>query len=181
MHRRPTTIPRGFTIVETAVAIVIIGTGVLGLVAAQQAWHDQSAWAERAAVATRLGNEIREMTFNVSRHDPVTGAATWGPESNEVGLEDFDDLDDFDGADGTGLVLSGSDGTGPVNAMRQLIPGMTHWTQTIRVFNVDPGDVNTDVLDAASDMMRVEVVIDWQGPGEAEPVMMTTVGWLAPR
>lgn len=181
MHRRATTIPRGFTIVETAVAIVIIATGVLGLVAAQQAWHDQSAWAERAAVATRLGNEIREMTFNVSRHDPVTGTATWGPESNEVGLEDYDDLDDFDGVDGTGLVLSGSHGTGPVNAMRQLIPGMTQWTQTIRVFNVDPGDVNSDVPDSASDMMRVEVVIDWQGPGEAEAVMMTRVGWLAPK
>ena len=55
------------------------------------------------------------------------------------------------------------------------------YLQTIRVFNVDPGDVNSDVPDSASDMMRVEVVIDWQGPGVAEPVMMTTVGWLAPR
>ena len=181
MNLNPPAASRGFTIVETAVALVIIATGVLGLVAAQQAWHEQSAWAERAAVATRLGNEIREMTFNVSRHDPVTGMATWGPESNEVDLEDYDDLDDFDGVDGNGLVLSGPDGTGPVNSMRQLIPGMAHWTQTIRVFNVDPGDVNSDVLDATSDMMRVEVRVDWQGPGEAEPVMMTTVGWLAPK
>ena len=180
MNRNPRVSSRGFTLVETAVAIVIIATGVLALVAAQQAWHEQSAWAERAAVATRLGNEIREMTFNTPRHDPVTGTATWGPEANEVDLGDYDDLDDFDGIDGNGFVLSGSDGTGPVNAMRQVIPGMTYWTQTIHVFNVDPGNVNNDVLDATSDMMRVEVTIDWQGPDAPEPVMMTKVRWLAP-
>jgi len=171
---------RGFTLIESAVALVIVGTGVLAMVAAQQAWHVQNAWAERAAIGARLGNEIREMTFNCPRHDPVTGTSNWGPESNEVIFDDFDDLDDFDGTSGSGLVLSGSDGSGPVNAMRDIIPGMGEWTQTIRVFNIDPGDVNIDVDDGASDMMRVEVTIDWQGPGVTGPVTVTQVNWIAP-
>ena len=98
--RPPRTRPshrRGFTLIEAAVATVIVATGILGMVAAQQAWHRQNAWAERAAIGTRLGNEIREMTFNFERHDPVTGVSTWGPEANELVVLDYDDLDDFDG------------------------------------------------------------------------------------
>lgn len=161
--------------------MVIVGTGVLGLVAAQQAWHSQNAWAERAAIGARLGNEIREMTFDCPRHDPVTGSSGWGPELNEVDILDFDDLDDFDGDFGAGLVLSGTDGSGPVNALREIIPGMSEWTQTIRVFNVDPSNVNVDVDDAGSDMMRVEVTVDWQNGSEGEPTTVTRVTWIAPR
>ncbi len=43
MNRNPRVSSRDFTLVETAIAIVIIATGVLALVAAQQAWHEQSA------------------------------------------------------------------------------------------------------------------------------------------
>ena len=172
---------RGFTLIESAVAVVIVGTGVLALVAAQQAWHTQNAWAERAAIGARLGNEIREMTFDCPRHDPVTGASSWGPETNELDILDFDDLDDFDGLLGTGLVLSGADGSGPVNALREVIPDMDEWTQTIRVHNVDPGNVNIDVDDAGSDMMRVEVTIDWQGASASESTTVTRVTWIAPR
>ena len=171
---------RGFTLIESAMAIVIVATGVLAMVAAQQAWHQQNAWAERAAIGARLGNEIREMTFHIPRHDPVTGSATWGPEANEMDAADYDDLDDFDGLSGSGLVLSGLDGSGPVNAMRELIPGMSQWTQTVRVRNIDPANINVDVADAASNMMRVEVTIDWHGPGAVAPTTVTRVNWIAP-
>ena len=180
-NRRRATGRRGFTLIESAVAVVIVGTGVLALVAAQQAWHSQNAWAERAAIGARLGNEIREMTFDCPRHDPVTGASVWGPELNEVDILDFDDLDDFDGDLGNGLVLSGADGTGPVNALREVIPGMDEWTQTVQVFNVDPANVNIDVDDADSDMMRVEVTIDWKGASTSEATTVTRVTWIAPK
>lgn len=171
---------RGFTLIESAVATVIVGIGVLGMVASQQAWHRQNSWAERAAIGTRLGNEIREMTFNLVRHDPVTGTATWGPEGNEVDVLDFDDLDDFDGSDGLGLVLSDDIGNGPVNALRQVIPGMAGWSQEIRVYNIDPSNVNLDVSDGTSDLMRVEVIITWHDPLLADPTPITRVDWIAP-
>ena len=89
--------PNGFTLIETALATVIVGVGVLSIVAAQQAFHKQNAWSTNASTATRLGNEIREMTFRLPRHDPVTGLILpWGPEDNELWVGDFDDLDDFD-------------------------------------------------------------------------------------
>ena len=58
---------RGFTLVEAALATVIIGTGVLAIVFAQQTFHAQNGWAMRAATGMRLASEIREMTFNLPR------------------------------------------------------------------------------------------------------------------
>ena len=84
----------GFTLVETALATVIIGTGVLAMISAQQVLLEKNNWSTMANTATLLGNEIREMTLNLPRHDPVTGESYWGPEEDEYSLEDYDDIDD---------------------------------------------------------------------------------------
>ena len=44
-RRRP--VPRtrsGFTLIETALATVIVGLGVIAIIAAQQAFHQQNGW-----------------------------------------------------------------------------------------------------------------------------------------
>jgi prepilin-type N-terminal cleavage/methylation domain-containing protein len=170
---------RGFTLLETALAIVIVGVGVLSMMAAQQAWHYQNDWAEKVGLAARLGNEIREMTLTLPRHDPVTGSATWGAELNELQVQDFDDLDDFDG-EGDGLVLGGETHEGPLNSLRQPILGLTGWTQEVQVWNVESGDINAMVGDAASDLLMVEVIVRWEDPRAGENREMTRVRWIAP-
>src|SRR5436309_1842325 len=117
--RRPRSIPSqpsttrsrrpAFTLIETAMATVIIGVGVVALVEAQQAFMHTNGWSSQAATATFLANEIREMTRRLPRHDPVTGLFTtgggggpvtvvgWGREPSDVTVQDFDDVDDFDG------------------------------------------------------------------------------------
>lgn len=181
-RRTRTTGRRGMTLIETALATVIVGTGVLAIVAAQQAFHKQNAWSTHASIATRLGNEIREMTLNLSRHDPVNGTAYWGPEPNEVLLEDYNDLDDFDG-----LVFSADAGTGPINAQGQIIPNMDGWTQTIEVNMVDASDINEyyDVPDEADEypeayLMRMTVTVSYQGINDLQPSEVTRVTWLSP-
>ena len=83
---------RGFTLIETALATIIVGVGVVAIVSAQQAFHIKNNWSTHASTATLLGNEIREMTLNLPRHDPVTGEAYWGSEPNETWVGDFDFL-----------------------------------------------------------------------------------------
>ena len=171
---------RGFTLIETALATVIVGTGVLAIMAAQQAFHQQNNWSTHASIAERLGNEIRELSLNLPRHDPVTDTSFWGLEPNETAwVGDYDDLDDFDGT-GAGVVFSAADGNGPINARREIISNMDGWTQTVTVHSVDPFDINLDPTDATAPadgtttMLMVEVVVTFEGDE------MTRVSWIAP-
>ena len=179
----------GFTLIETSLATIIVGVGVLAMVSAQAAFHKKNAWSTHASIAMALGNEIREMTWNLPRRDPVTGDAFWGPEDNELSFEDYDDLDDFDG-DGGGLIFSAALGNGPINARRRIIPNMDGWSQVVRVFNVDDFDIAVDPdrpddsmlpADGTTSVMAVEVVIEYQSVSETTPQEMTRVSWIAPR
>ncbi|MBT8485016.1 MAG: hypothetical protein KJO43_05520 [Phycisphaerae bacterium] len=177
----------GFTLIETALATVIVGVGVLALVAAQQAFHQQNYWSTHASIAERLGNEIREMTLSLPRHDPVTTTAFWGAEPNELSFLDYDDVDDFDGTGG-GLIF-GADwddvtpDNGPVNAQRQVIANMEGWSQTVTVHNVDPFDISSGTIpaDFSTNMIVVEVIVNYIGPNDVTPTEMTRVSWVAPR
>lgn len=167
---------------ETALAIVIVGTGVLSILYAQTAFHTQNEWSTRLATGNYLANEIREMTLRMPRHDPVTGRTYWGPESEEYYLDDFDDLDDYDGTAGEGVIFSADDASGPVNSMRQVIPNMIGWSQIVRVFNVDPQDISAPGdggMDATTDMMRVEVIVTYQGPNDTEPLEIDRLVWFS--
>ncbi|MHC4428926.1 MAG: type IV pilus modification PilV family protein [Planctomycetota bacterium] len=179
----------GFTLIETALATIIVGVGVLAMVSAQAAFHKKNAWSTNASIAMALGNEIREMTWNLPQRDPVTGDAFWGPEDNEVSFDDYDDLDDFDG-DGGGLIFAAAWGNGPINARREVIPNMDGWSQIVRVFNVDSFDIAVDPdrpddsmlpADGTTAVMAVEVIVEFQGVHEATPREMTRVSWIAPR
>ncbi|MHC5003488.1 MAG: type IV pilus modification PilV family protein [Planctomycetota bacterium] len=167
---------RGFTLIETALTTIIVGVGVLAIVSAQQAFHQKNTWSTHASIAMQLGNEIREMTLNLPRHDPVTGTLTWGPEANELWIGDYDDLDDFDN-----WAFSAADGSGPINARREIIPDMDGWSQEIYVTNVDPFDIASDQPDGSTQMMRVRVVVKYQPFNEPAPLEMTTVSWVAPK
>ena len=181
--RRPSAVGRrrqaGFTLIEAALTTVIIGTGVLAIVAAQQAYHKKNDWAQRTGTAVLLANELRELTLTLPMHDPLTGDATLGPEASENGIADFDDLDDF-----AGTVTSGV-GTGttfdpPVNALRQQIPNMAGWSQEMQVVNVLPDNISTTITQplGTTDLMRVTVTVRYQSPQAATPLTITQLSWL---
>src|SRR4051812_36297452 len=66
---------RGFTLLETALAMVIVMVGVLAMIEAQGAFIQSNGWSSHEATATYLANEIRERMRSLPRHDPVTGLA----------------------------------------------------------------------------------------------------------
>jgi len=130
----------GFTLIETSMATVIIGVGVLAMVDAQSAFIVSNQWSSHAASATFLANEIRELTRNLPKHDPVTGLtliddgegnmviAGWGTDGGEVTVDDFDDIDDFDGLTFSFIGTPGLDDNdlpGPINAFGEVIPALS--------------------------------------------------------
>ncbi len=153
-----------FTLIETAMALIIIGVGVVAMVDAQQAFIRSNTWSSQAATATFLAGEVREFCRTLDRHDPVTGMyqeggslVGWGPEVGEVTVQDYDDLDDFDGVEFGTL----GDFDGPINAYGEIIPHlnpdgtvaldpgtgeplpMIGWSQRVEVVKISPFDAGT--------------------------------------
>jgi hypothetical protein len=170
---------RGFTLIEAALATVIVGTGVLAIIAAQQAYHRKNDWAQRTGTAMLLANEVRELTLTLPQHDPITGDSNMGPETGETGVASYDDLDDF-----AGVVTAGK-GAGvtfdpPINALRQGIPDMDGWSQFVRVDNVLPDNISSTFTQplGTTDLMRVTVTVKYQAPNAAEATPISTVTWV---
>lgn len=150
---------RGFTLLETSLALVVIGVGVLAFIDAQKAFIEQNNWSSRSATGALLANEVRELTRRLPRFDPVLGLSMdtnknvigWGSGSEKVVVRDFNCLTDFDGK------IFGRDGNmpGPVSAAGTVVPmtdadGLTvlgsdgsakaleGWAQSVTVEKVDP-------------------------------------------
>lgn len=161
-----------FTLIETAMAVIIIGVGIVAMVDAQRAFMVSNAWSSQAATASFLANEIREFTRKLPRHDLVTGLSLngstlvgWGPENGEVSHLDYDDMDDFDGV----IFGDGGEFDGPINAFGEIIAAVdlggdpmvdpttgqlvpvAGWTQEVLVEKVHPFDLSNTILPTATE------------------------------
>jgi len=175
--RRISSPRRAFTLIETSLATVIVGVGVLASIEANTSFLQKNAWSTNTSTATFLANELREMTRRYPRHDKFagglyfedsdahTGFQGWGPEPNEIFIDpgtlailgfDFDDLDDFDGAlfgNATTTLPFTQRFDGPIDAFGQIIE-QTTWTGDLAV---DEND-ETFSLTEWSQHVRVEKV-----------------------
>lgn len=190
---------RGFTLIEAALATVIIGTGVLSILAAQQAYHRKNQWASKSGTAMLLANEIRELTMHMPFHDPITANATLGPEAGETTIANFDDLDDFAGnisfdRKGSGTIFASPElqdealpsgmprHKGPINALRQTIPDMEGWSQVVKVENVQASNIASTLYRALDDpdpgVMRITVQVLYKSPQDEQAQVFGTLTWI---
>ena len=154
---------------------LVMGFGVLALVAAQQAYHQKNGYAKHVSTGLLLANEIREITFNLPRHDPITGQWVYGPEADEANVTQYDDIDDFGGGVNGPLTISP-----PISALRQTIPNMTGWSQVVTVEHVAADNVSGAALAPfASDVLRITARIDYQSPQASQPVEIVRQSWIA--
>jgi hypothetical protein len=156
---------KGFWIMESAIAVAVVGIGVVAVVGSQQTWHMQSLVSQRLTTGMRLAIEIRELSLLLPANDPVTGTTTWGSEAGEVLPVDLDDLDDLDGATFDG----------PIDASTKEIAGMDGWSQHITVQCVNPFDVREVVPDGASNIIQLKAEIYFEGEE------VTRLSWFSPR
>jgi hypothetical protein len=154
-----------FTLLETALAMVIVLVGVVAMVEAQRTFIRSNSWSSHEATATHLANEIRERMRTLPRHDPMTGLSLGqnqsgtpvlvglGPEPGEVTVTDFDDIDDYDGI----TFGAGGQFDGPIDTFGRVIPEidpdgnirlgtngrplpLQGWSQHVQVVKVNPFD-----------------------------------------
>jgi hypothetical protein len=154
---------------------------VLAILAAQQAYHMKNNWATRTSTGMLLANELRERTLSLPLHDPISGAATLGPEADETVPLAFDDLDDFAGTIVAGFG-QGQTFNPPINALGLPQNDLSSWTQTIKVEKVPADHVDTAFplsLDTGvSDMFRVTVAVLYRDPNTNADEAVTELSWI---
>jgi Tfp pilus assembly protein PilV len=167
----------GFTLIEAALTTVIVGTGVLAIVAAQQAYHQKNQWSKRAATGMMLANELRELTMSLPLHDPVTGPQTIGPESGETDPKFYDDIDDFTNAH-IGAASSG-DAAQPLTGLGQRAESLERWSQKVSVEPVLYRDISGDAIAFENtEVARVKVTVLFDGPNMDDPRPITELTWV---
>ncbi len=162
---------RSFTLVETAVSILIVSVmlaAVLNTVAA--AGRGEALLAERARgllLAQALLGEVLAQYYA----DPAYGPGSWGIGGDELtgNRSLFDDVDDYDGW--TASPPQNKDGT--------TVPESTGYEQVVDVEWVDPNDLLTPV-DAETGVKWIEVVINCQGRRVARLSAWRTQSWRDP-
>ena len=125
----------GFTLIESAIVMAIVGLGCVGMLQLLAAGTMANGDATEMTTALMLANNIREATqtsSNFSFTSP-SNPTHWGREDGETTTNPaaWDDLDDFDGATFNP----------PIDARRQSLATYTTWTQSVTVESVDPNRI----------------------------------------
>ena len=155
---------RGLSLIEVAVATVIIGLGVVAMMASIASGTRVNASGKMLTEAVFLAQEVREWTVKLPFSDPEPAHAhnPHGPDAGDAAVDDLDDLKDVTYSP-------------PRNGQGSPIASSQGWTEHITVTWR-----KADVLTAAdpaetSDVAYVEVTLSHDG----KAVLQT--GWLVAR
>lgn len=124
-HRRT-----GFTLIEAALAIVIVGVGIVAAVQATATCTQQNGQGARMSTAMTLASNIQELMAKLQYVDPKDPGKKFGPQAGETltGPAPFDDILDF-----RGQVFSP-----PIDAARIAHPELSSYTQAVDIVPVNP-------------------------------------------
>lgn len=139
----------GFTLLEALLAVVIIGVSLTAIVAAMGAYTQVTGAGLNLSTAEFLIEEIRELSATLPVVDPDTGIDTFGVETGESAVTDYDDLDDFDG----------QTFSPPIDISGAALAAFPAFSQQIVVENVSASDFENVVADHSSDFVRVTVSV----------------------
>ncbi len=157
---------RGFTLIEVAVATVLVGLGVVALMVASGSATRVNDANHKLTQAVILVQELREWTLRLPFSDPDPEDQGNPPGPDGVDPQVFvDDLDDLM------YVTFDPPRDGQGNAIADL-PG---WSEIITLSWRNPDDVTNVVSAGTSDVIHVYVAIFFNG----KEILKTT--WLATR
>lgn len=144
---RKNKIQKGFTLLESLFAIVLVALAVTALLVSTQSFTSVNAAGVDMSTAEFLIEQVRELSETVQVIDPDSGTDVFGAE--ESALADYDDLDDF----------NGQTFSPPIDITRTQLADFSEYSQKVSVQNVSSGDFSQTVTQHASPYVRVRVDI----------------------
>ena len=155
-----------FTLIEAAVATLVVGLGVAAILVAVTSGTRANHAGKKLTEAVFFAQELREATLNLPFTDPETAHKDNPPGADAGDATEFaDDLDD----------LMDVTFCPPRDGQGQPIDCMPDWSQHVLLTWRNPANLSSQVADGASDLIYVEVTIAFQG------VETLKTGWLVGR
>ena len=142
----------GFSLIEAAVATVLIGLGVVALMTTVQSNIQTVDNSAIIAQAVLLCGEVREWTLRLPFRDPQTPDNSPGSDEGDPQVT-VDDLDD----------LMGVTFSPPRDAHGLAIANMTDWSQTITLTWREMTDLENTLTAGSSNIVHVKVDISYGG------------------
>ena len=166
---------RGFTLIECALAMIIVGVGVVASMRLFSACAMESRSSNQMTTAMLLAGHIREAMVQMPFNDPISGRSNFGYEAGET-LNSFDDVDDFDG----------QTFNPPIDSLRQSITSMGQYSQVVSVVPVFPNKLNSNANDTAPEIakttytgaVRVRVRVLYQAKSTDSPAEVYRASWV---
>jgi len=122
--------PRGFTLVEAALTMVIIGTGVLAMLQLLTAGTMSNSSAAELTTAVQLANNVHEIALSLPFTCPTNPTSTTFKDTG--GPANYTYLWD----------LNGDSYKPPLDIRRNAINTYSTWTQQVTVQSVDPTNLD---------------------------------------
>jgi type II secretory pathway pseudopilin PulG len=133
MFRKRAQRDRGFTLIEAALATIIVGVGIVSTMTLFAACSQQALGANQMTTAMMLANNVHEAAVGLPFADPTFQHKYFGPEPGET-LATFNDIDDWDG----------SSFNPPIDAQRNRIANLSQYTQVVSVWPVYPNKLSAN-------------------------------------
>jgi len=139
----------GFTLVETVVSMLIVGTMLVAALSTVGASRHSQYRTSRDNRGRLLAELLMAEILRQDYQEP-DGSVVFGPESGEAGATraDFDDVDDY----------HGWSSSPPTNKDGTTIPALENWQQSVTVEWIDPMNV-AQVQGSESYAKRITVTV----------------------
>lgn len=159
---------RGFTLIEAALTIVIVGVGMVATFELFASMTRQNGASARTTSAMFLANNIQEMMADLPFADP-SGAGFGLEEAG--GVASFDDVDDFSGWN--------SNPGAPLDSLRNELPDLNRFAQRVTVSHVSVDAPTSNQLGTEAARVTVRVFYGWTAddPGQE----LYKLSWIAMR
>jgi type II secretory pathway pseudopilin PulG len=146
-HHKRDLRPGAFTLIETGIAMVIVGVAIVASMRLFASCSQQNSVATRMTSAMLLAGNIREAMVGLRFNDPISGKATFGSEAGET-LATYNDIDDFNGPPNS---VSQSFNP-PIDSLRASVPSLSQFTQVVSVMPVWPYKLSGNTNESAPEI-----------------------------